>query len=65
MQLCRNNNIIIIIINATEYKGTIEEKHAHIETPRLIKDQCKPTMGKTLANYSSYICHKMIQQKRV
>ena len=36
MQLYRKKNIIII--NAAEHKGTIEENHAHIETPGLVGD---------------------------
>lgn len=43
MQLCRNKNIIII--NAVEHKGTIEENHSHIETPRLEGDQRKTHYG--------------------
>jgi len=38
MQLYRKNNIII---NGAEHKGTIEEKHSHIETPGLVRDQGK------------------------
>ena len=43
MQLCRKNNIIVI--NAAEHKGTIEEKHAHIETPGMVGDQGKTNYG--------------------
>lgn len=43
MQLYINNNNIII--NAAEHKGTIEEKHVHIETPGLVKDQGKTHYG--------------------
>jgi len=43
MQLCINNNSIII--NAIEHKGTIEEKHSHIETPGLVRDQGKTHYG--------------------
>jgi hypothetical protein len=42
MQLYRKNNIII---NAVEHKGTIEEKHSHIETPGLVGDQGKTHYG--------------------
>ena len=43
MQLHRKNNIII---NATKHKGTIEEKHSHIETLGLVGDQGKTHYGK-------------------
>ena len=64
MQLCRNNNIIII--NEAEHKGTIEEKHSHIETPGLERDQGKTHYGENpfkillLLDY-----HKMFSKKRV
>jgi len=43
MQLYGKNNIIII--NASEHKGIIEEKHSHIETPGLVGDQGKTHYG--------------------
>lgn len=43
MQLCGKNNIIII--NAVKHKGTIEEKHAHIETLGLVVGQGKTHYG--------------------
>ena len=42
MQLYINNKIII---NAVEHKGTIEENHAHIETPGLVRVQGKTHYG--------------------
>jgi len=38
MQLYRKNNTII---NAVKHKGTIEEKHSHIEEPGLVGDNGK------------------------
>jgi len=43
MQLCRKKNIIII--NVVEHKGTIEEKHSHIETLGLVGEQGKTHYG--------------------
>ena len=43
MQLYRKNNIIII--NAAEHKGTIEENDSHIEKPVLVRDQGKTYNG--------------------
>lgn len=43
MKLCRKNNNIII--NETEHKGTREEKHVHIKTPGLVRDQSKTHYG--------------------
>jgi len=51
MQLSRNNNNAII--NVVEHKGTIEEKHAHIETLGLVKNQGKTNYGENPCKYSS------------
>lgn len=51
MELYRKNNIIV---NAVKHKGTIEEKHPHIETQGLVRDKGKPTTRKSFSNYSSY-----------
>lgn len=42
MQLYRKKNTII---NVVECKGTIEEKHSHIETSGLVEDQGKTAQG--------------------
>jgi len=63
MQLFRKNNIIV---NAVKHKGTIEEKHSHIETPRLVEDQSKTHHGENPFKFYFLLdCHWMIQQKRV
>jgi len=59
MQLCRMNNITII--NAIEHKGTIEEKHSHIETPILVEDQGKTHYGENSCNFFFLDCYQMIQ----
>ena len=63
MYLCRNNNIII---NAVEHKGKIEEKHLHIEPPRLVKDQGKTHYVENAFKFLFLLNHhKIIQQKRL
>jgi len=44
MKLCRKKNIII---NVVKHKGTIKEKHSHIETLGLVEDQGKTHSGET------------------
>ena len=62
MQLCRKNNNFII--NAAKHKGKREEKHAHVETTGLVKDQGKtPLGGKPFEVFFLLDCHKMFQQR--
>ena len=49
-----------------EHKGTIEEKHSHIETLGLIEDQGKPHYGENPFKFFFLLDYRqMIQQNRV
>jgi len=63
MQLHRKNNIII---NATKHKGTIEEKHSHIETLGFVGDQGKTHYRENLCKFFFLLdFHKMFNKERV
>lgn len=63
MKLYRNNNIII---NIVEHKGTIEEKHSHIETLGLVGDQGKTHYGENPSKFFFLLdFHKMFRKERV
>ena len=54
MQLRRKKNIII---DVAEHKGTTEEKHSHIETPRFVGDQGKTHYEENPFKFFLLDCH--------